>query len=377
MCTPAFGRRSYAAETEKTYAVDTKIKATPMAVLRRQCTGSGHQPPDGDHTYLGYGNLPPAPIASHAVALAIAPENRKRGEKKKSSWCGRAVRMMATFGRKRSGGALAPLTNAQIITQPPITHVQPTQVVKKRRQLHLTDLGIDCRRTRTTCALCLFPYRRGDTAEERMHARHHAKWDVANFKWDMLAAFVVAGDESAPIVRLPSNALGADGSDASGSRALPKIRQGVAMLSAILENELGALPLGDQLRGQAGAGVAVFVHLDSTGRLAAALVAEVLGQSHSVTTGAGQAWVAAPAAGAMCGVRYMWTAQVHRRRGAMTRLVDACRLCLVPFRPLGRRNVAFCEPSEDGKGFAQRYTGLGSSYLVYAMAAAGRRSTRP
>ena len=68
----------------------------------------------------------------------------------------------------------------------------------------------------------------------------------------------------------------------------------------------------------------------------------------------------AGAAGAALGVRGVWVAPSHRRRGIATAMLDAARARAVTYTVVGRRSlVVFSQPSEAGGGdaLARRYAG--------------------
>lgn len=55
------GRTSFSDVYLKMGMAMRAMHTTAVTVLRFQAAGSGHQPPAGDQTHLGYGNRPPPP----------------------------------------------------------------------------------------------------------------------------------------------------------------------------------------------------------------------------------------------------------------------------------------------------------------------------
>ena len=76
----------------------------------------------------------------------------------------------------------------------------------------------------------------------------------------------------------------------------------------------------------------------------------------------------AGAAGAALGVRGVWVAPSHRRRGIATALLDAARARAVAYTVVGqRRLVVFSQPTDAGGGraLARSYAGDGGRFLSY------------
>ncbi|KAL5111474.1 N-acetyltransferase ESCO1 [Taenia crassiceps] len=66
----------------------------------------------------------------------------------------------------------------------------------------------------------------------------------------------------------------------------------------------------------------------------------------------------------LCGIRRLWVASKHRRRGVGTTLVDSLLKHLVYLTCLPRSNVAFAEPTASGAEFAVRFVGR-EDFIVY------------
>ena len=66
---------------------------------------------------------------------------------------------------------------------------------------------------------------------------------------------------------------------------------------------------------------------------------------------------------AAIGVEQVWVVERHRRGGVASRMLDACRLSHV-YVSQDRRDVAFSQPTSQGRQFAQHYTGQ-ADFLAY------------
>ncbi|KAH9286136.1 N-acetyltransferase ESCO1 [Echinococcus granulosus] len=66
----------------------------------------------------------------------------------------------------------------------------------------------------------------------------------------------------------------------------------------------------------------------------------------------------------LCGIRRLWVASKHRRRGVGTVLVESLLKHLVYLTHLPRSNVAFAEPTASGAEFAVRFVGR-EDFIVY------------
>ncbi|KFM76928.1 N-acetyltransferase ESCO1, partial [Stegodyphus mimosarum] len=67
---------------------------------------------------------------------------------------------------------------------------------------------------------------------------------------------------------------------------------------------------------------------------------------------------------AICGVNRIWVAKEHRRRKIASRLMDCLRCHFLYGYVVGIRELAFTDPSPDGREFAAAYTGT-DNFLVY------------
>ncbi|VEL26563.1 unnamed protein product [Protopolystoma xenopodis] len=64
----------------------------------------------------------------------------------------------------------------------------------------------------------------------------------------------------------------------------------------------------------------------------------------------------------LCGVRRIWVAREHRRRGIATALLDCVLQNFAYGHSLSRSRVAFAEPTADGADFAVNFTGREDFY---------------
>ena len=67
---------------------------------------------------------------------------------------------------------------------------------------------------------------------------------------------------------------------------------------------------------------------------------------------------------AAVGVEAVWVLKRCRRQGLATRLLDACRACLLYGLSISRQEMAFSQPTDDGRRLAQRYADR-SDVLAY------------
>ncbi|XP_057877800.1 N-acetyltransferase ESCO2, partial [Melospiza georgiana] len=68
---------------------------------------------------------------------------------------------------------------------------------------------------------------------------------------------------------------------------------------------------------------------------------------------------------AACGISRLWVLGARRRRGIARRMMDALRRTFVFGAVLSSRDLAFSDPTADGRGFAARYCGR-HDFLVYS-----------
>uniref|UniRef100_A0A8C5U8Q1 N-acetyltransferase ESCO acetyl-transferase domain-containing protein n=1 Tax=Malurus cyaneus samueli TaxID=2593467 RepID=A0A8C5U8Q1_9PASS len=67
---------------------------------------------------------------------------------------------------------------------------------------------------------------------------------------------------------------------------------------------------------------------------------------------------------AVCGISRIWVLQTHRHRGIARRMVDVLRRTFLFGTVLDSRDLAFSDPTPDGRAFASRYCGV-PNFLVY------------
>lgn len=113
-------------------------------------------------------------------------------------------------------------------------------------------------------------------------------------------------------------------------------------------------------------GIAVVEPLASGTRLRVVVCGEAAAAAEksaiTTTTTTTATTTTAGAAGAALGVRGVWTAPSHRRRGIATALLDAARANAVAYTVVGRRDlVVFSQPTDAGGGaaLAAAYAGGG------------------
>ncbi|XP_064625568.1 uncharacterized protein LOC135486582 [Lineus longissimus] len=67
---------------------------------------------------------------------------------------------------------------------------------------------------------------------------------------------------------------------------------------------------------------------------------------------------------AKCGVSRIWVFRNERRKGIATQLLDCVRYCFFLGSPLEKSELAFTDPTPDGRGFATNFSGV-PHFLVY------------
>ncbi|XP_039026290.1 protein CHROMOSOME TRANSMISSION FIDELITY 7-like [Hibiscus syriacus] len=67
---------------------------------------------------------------------------------------------------------------------------------------------------------------------------------------------------------------------------------------------------------------------------------------------------------AVCGIRAIWVSPYNRRKGIATQMLEAVRESFCRGHMIGKAELAFSEPSSDGKALASNYIGTGT-FLVY------------
>lgn len=76
---------------------------------------------------------------------------------------------------------------------------------------------------------------------------------------------------------------------------------------------------------------------------------------------------------ALCGISRIWVFSMMRRRGIASRMIECLRNNFIYGSHLSKDEIAFSDPTPDGKLFATHYCGT-SQFLVYNFVS-GKRST--
>jgi len=146
-----------------------------------------------------------------------------------------------------------------------------------------------------------------------------------------------------------------------GNEALRKVGESKALIDAELGTSLG-LP----------ADLSAFLYLEAgTGRVCGCAIAEPLDQAYSAVPPAPDA----PDDGsvlrhdcvpreAMCGISHIWTEPQQRRRGIARELLDAVRQHFAIGFEIPRCQLAFSQPTPNGRRLATSYT-ESAAFAVY------------
>lgn len=291
----------------------------------------------------------------------------------------------STLWRKLLDGHAAPPAGA------PAVRCKAGARMEAGRQLQLTLSDSNHASQQKRCVACGMVYTRGLDTDEQLHAKHHAATVTAvtslTFRTDAEEVVVErgVGVDGRPwrIVRmqLPRDL----------SRAHTTTSRKLLRMSKALELELGCEPFAEQAAG--GAALVAFARVGASDRVHGCLVAERIGHAYELLvpeppppeheagrSGAAQAPQAqqltaaragahlrdAAAKGSLqcssvrvhaeCGVRYVWVAAGHRRKGVGRSLLDACRSHLVSGICISRERLAFSQPTADGLALAMAYT---------------------
>jgi N-acetyltransferase len=68
---------------------------------------------------------------------------------------------------------------------------------------------------------------------------------------------------------------------------------------------------------------------------------------------------------AICGISRIWVNETERRRGIATKLLEAVRSNFVYGCSIAKEQLAFTQPTPDGKNFFTKYIGM-EAFLVYS-----------
>ncbi|NXS38510.1 ESCO2 acetyltransferase, partial [Pomatostomus ruficeps] len=225
---------------------------------------------------------------------------------------------------------------------------------KERARLSWDQLIIDAGQRQlgpAQCRSCGMLFAPGIPEDRLQHLRHHrtlrqgircAGWKnervVAEF-WDGKIILVLPGD--------PKYAL----------KKAEEVRE-------LVDSELG-FPPGSARQPQHSR---IYLFVDPGKSVLGCLVAESISQAFRVLPDSPvslRGWRCSDdPEGAVCGISRLWVLPARRRSGIARRMLDALRRTFVFGAVLNSRDLAFSDPTPDGRAFAARYCGR-NDFLVY------------
>ncbi|KAJ2713751.1 hypothetical protein H4R19_002087 [Coemansia spiralis] len=226
------------------------------------------------------------------------------------------------------------------------------------------------------CKECGMTYQRGRDDDEAMHKKFHRGWQQRQARvlaWD--AGSSSPADEHAAIsVAYPAR-LAAAGPNGCRTAAAATIRcvgahsqprREVQRALDILNHandQLGACTLG--LAELAERQRRIFLYVSPQGRVEGCILAEAVAHAQRVAA-AERATVACTeeTVPAVCGISRIWVAPHARRSGVASQMIAAVRRLFVYGCRLRPEQLAFTQPTADGRALAERVFGR-SDFLVY------------
>jgi len=250
----------------------------------------------------------------------------------------------------------------------------PTKLVQSFLDLGQKNFGP------IVCPVCRMTYQRGQQEDEEMHAKFHKSHDkgipfpgwknekeIATFGGDRI--IVVTDDALAAqqkkvkeIIDHVNDELGAvmrDTSSLAGFKVYLYISAKKEVVGCLVGERIShahKLIPGETQTGQSflllfGAFVSI-THSNSPLHLTES------GSSYGAQIDLRQKYVA------LCGINRIWVKASERKSGIATKLVDAMCGDFIFQCPIELSQLAFSQPTESGRAFAQKYTGV-KDFLVY------------
>ncbi|KAF9215440.1 N-acetyltransferase esco2 [Podila verticillata] len=270
------------------------------------------------------------------------------------------------------------------------------------------------RSKRYHCPQCGMPYVRGQPEDEQIHDRYHrvavGGIDYPGYKNEVVVARF--GDQELEQSAVPSSSsasqqhLASTGSlgarivvvsmtDGGSNFEKKKVRE----VLELVNKELGSVEFDPETL----EGCKVFLYISGKKKVVGCVVAErikqgfeIMSSSSSSTLAAGEATVEAESCSgsdpaenvvstkdistgahhssaifcstvpqpAICGINRIWVSTLYRRHRVASRLLDAVRDRFIYACKLEQKDLAFSQPTGDGKSLARQYLGT-DKFLVY------------
>ncbi|ORX71143.1 hypothetical protein DL89DRAFT_266156 [Linderina pennispora] len=214
-------------------------------------------------------------------------------------------------------------------------------VVRKKTQTFL-DFG-QKQLTAEPCKQCGMAYQRGRTDDEHLHKKFHRAWQRRQDKallWHDDCESIVCANGSVQIV------------DAHSPQRI--VKRALAILNLANEH-LGACKvdvLGERK---------VFLFIDK-GRVCGCILAERIDKARRLVPGLSECQ--GGFIRVVCGISRIWVVPGERRRGVGVQMVRAVAMRFVYGCPVGLDQLAFTQPTDDGRALAERVFGR-RDFLVY------------
>ncbi|RHZ57253.1 hypothetical protein Glove_391g4 [Diversispora epigaea] len=221
-----------------------------------------------------------------------------------------------------------------------------------------------------TCPDCKMSYNQGTAEDETLHAKYH-KAAIGGIVYTSYKNQVFLQqypeDNGSRVVMLTFN------------QSNPFEKKKIHQILNLINAELCAIEMNEKKLEQC----KIFLYITSNKKVVGCTVAETIPQAYRVidaddngiTENSERMQIGMASDGsiifyctkpvrAVCGVSRMWVSKKLRRRGIATRLLDNIRIHFLFGFTLEPRDLAFSQPTGDGKAFASHYTNS-REFLVY------------
>lgn len=209
------------------------------------------------------------------------------------------------------------------------------------------------------CEICGMTYTHGEPTDEATHAKFHQRLlHVLRFPgWKKECVVQKHMDGSRVVVVMPDDKL--------GMKKVESVKQ-------IVDNDLGFVVEGKITKRNAKS----YLYISADRRIVGCCIAEVASVGYRVIANAdstsqeclssrARPWCCSTEpAPVKCGINRIWVLECERNKGIATKLLDSVRYTFLLGYPLKCTEIAFSDPTPDGKAFATRYTST-PSFLVY------------
>ncbi|KAI7822823.1 ESCO1/2 acetyl-transferase-domain-containing protein [Kickxella alabastrina] len=204
------------------------------------------------------------------------------------------------------------------------------------------------------CKQCGMTFQRGRPDDEELHSKFHRSWQRHQSRllaWGFNSGIVDTGGMS--------NVRVIDGQES------PKreIQRALEILN-IANEHLGSVKL--DIEDLAKQQRKIFLYVSPRGYVEGCVLAELIDSARRLVPGSNTAVECSDDVHpAVCGISRIWVAPEARRGGIALRMIEAVRARFVYGRPVAFKEMAFTQPTADGRVLAERVFGR-SDFLVYA-----------